>query len=375
MEHMFVPGDQVPGDAPEVLAEILARLAVPGGLSPCELDALMVGLERVSRQVEAAGLAVVARAERTQHFASDGHRNVTSWQVALANCSRGTALSRTRAAHLVARAPVVGERLAAGWVGIEQVMALGRLAANPRCGNRLFDDDEAWIPQLLDLAASLPLTDFRLVVDRWEQLAEFATGHRQRSAAQRRADALVAVFHAAVGDGSPVEVTVNLVVDTDTLERMIEGRPLAPGPRARCETVDGTALPPSVLLSAALAGRVRSVVTDPHGVVTRLGRRRRLFAGAVREAARLQGVVCVWPGCGTSHTQIDHLDPWSRGGPTDPANAAPLCGWHNRWKHDHRYRIRRRGDGRYLVTRPDRTMMWVGTRPEEFRGHSRSPTR
>lgn len=228
---------------------------------------------------------------------------------------------------------MVEERLAAGWVGIEQVRALGRLAANPRCGHHPYDDDETWIPQLLDLASRLPLTDFRLVVDRWEQLAD-ADGTGGERAFRRRgvqlsivgdAAVLTGRFDAAVGDGGPVEVTVNLVV--------------------------ATALPPSVLLSAALAGRVRSVVTDP------------------------QDVVCVGPGGGTSHTQIDHLDPWSRGGPTDPANAAPLCGWHNRWKHDHRYRIRRHGDGRYLVTRPDRTMMWVGTRPEELRGHSRPPTR
>lgn len=400
MEHMFDHQSEL------LLAEILARLDDADGPVAQELDRLLVGLERVARQVEAAVLAVVAHADRGQHFVADGHRSVTSWQQALVNSSRSVALARTRSATVIRRAPEVGLRLASGEVGVEQVRALGRLAANPRCRERLFDHDEAWIPQLLDMAVALPLVDFRLVADRWEQLAdsdgtggdrahrrrslqlsivgdtallkgqfdaatgvvlkeilavfeqaEFTTGDTRLSAGQRRADALVAALRAAVGGSQQVKVTVNLMVDADTMDSLVRQRPVDPGLHARCETLDGTALPPWALLSAALAGRVRTVVTDRLGVVTHLGRRRRLFSGAVREAARLAGIRCVWPGCGMAHTQVDHLDPWSRGGATDTHNAAPLCGWHNRWKHDHRYRITRGCDGSYVISRPDGTRL------------------
>ncbi len=405
MEHTFADrasscASTSPGVC-DLLAEVLARLEPPEGPPPELLDELLRGLEHVARRVEAAVLSVVGAAQRHQHFAAQGHRTVTSWQVAIVNGSRGVALARTRSARVVQRAPEVGSRLAAGEVGIEQVRALARVAANPRCGDRLFDTDEHWIPQLLHMAAALPLTDFRLVVDRWEQLAdtdgtggerahrsrhvqlsivgdtavlkgrfdaatgvllkaildvfeqaEFSSGHPGRTPAQRRADALVAVFHHAVGGADAVKVTVNLVLDVDNLGRMLAGEPLNPGPSARCDTIDGWAVPPPVLLSAALAGRVRSVVTDRRGVVIQMGRRRRLFTGAVREAARLQGVRCVWPGCGVAFTEVDHMVGWFDGGHTDAHNAAPLCDWHNRWRFEHRYSVRRDDHGRFRIEPP-----------------------
>lgn len=401
MEHTFADTAPTSHGVCDLLAEVLSRLEPPGGPPPEHLDELLRSLEHVARRVEAAVLSVVGAAQRHQHFATRGHRNVTSWQVAVTNGSRGVALARTRSARVVQCAPEVGRRLATGQVGIEQVRALARVAANPRCGDRLFDTDEDWIPQLLDMAAALPLTDFRLVVDRWEQLAdtdgtggerahrerkvqlsivgdtavlkgcfdaatgvllkaildvfeqaELASGDSGRTAAQRRADALVAVFHHAVGGDEAVKVTVNLVLDADNLDRMLAGEALNPGPSARCETVDGWALPPPVLLSAALAGRVRSVVTDRRGVVIQMGRRRRLFTGAARDAARLQGVRCVWPGCGVAFTEVDHMVGWCDGGRTDAHNAAPLCDWHNRWRFEHRYSVRRDERGRFHIEPP-----------------------
>ena len=398
MEHMF--------DTPELLAHLLARLHDPGGPPPDDLEMLLTGLEQVSRQVEAAVLSVVSAADRTRRFQADGHRTVTAWQQAVVNCGRTTAVARTRSARLAQRAPQVAERLAAGTVGVEQVRALARLSANRRCAERLFDEGEAWIPQLLDYAEAMPLADFRLVLDRWEQLAdddgsgldqarrrrhvhlsivgdvavlkgqfdaatglvlkeilamfenaEFATeaqsGDISRSAAQRRADAMVALFHQAVGGSQNVAVQVNLVVDADNLEHMLRREPLNPAPGARCDTIDGIAVSPSTAMSAALAGRVRAVVMDRRGVVVALGRRQRLFTGAVRDAARLQGLHCVWPGCASPFSEIDHLVGWSHGGETDPHNAAALCGYHNRWKFDHRYSIERIDRGRYRVRRPD----------------------
>lgn len=398
MEHTF--------DTAELLAQLLARVHDPGGLPPDDLEGLLTGLELVSRRVEAAMLCVVSAADRMRRFQADGHRNVTSWQQAVVNCARTTAVARTRSARLAQRAPQVAERLAAGAIGVEQVRALARLSANRRCAERLFDEGEAWIPQLLDYAASMPLADFRLVLDRWEQLAdddgsgldqarrrrhvhlsivgdvavlkgqfdaatglvlkqilavfenaEFTTqaqsGDISRTAGQRRADAMVALFHQAIGGPQNVSVVVNLVVDADNLDHMLRHEPLNPGPGARCDTVDGIAVSPTAIMSAALAGRVRAVVMDGRGVVIALGRRQRLFTGAVRDAARLQGLACVWPGCGSPFSQIDHVVGWSHGGETDPHNAVALCGHHNRWKFDHRYSIERVERGRYRVRRPD----------------------
>ena len=123
------------------------------------------------------------------------------------------------------------------------------------------------------------------------------------------------------------------------------------------ETSDGTPVDPDDLLAAALCGNVRRVVLDDTGRVIDLGRRSRLFRGAAREAVLLMGNRCAWPGCGLhmSGIQIDHNDEWQRNnGATNPANGGPLCPRHNRFKHDHKVRVRRDATGWHFY-RPDGT--------------------
>lgn len=168
-----------------------------------------------------------------------------------------------------------------------------------------------------------------------------------RTNCQRRADALAAVFRAAatapVDRGAPVPV-VNLIIDQTTFEpRLTElatGRStrrdaaevLASG---RCETIDGQPVHPDDVIAAAMIGVVRRVVYDSGGTVINFGRKQRLFAGATREAAQLQVARCGHAGClrPVQQCEIDHVVPWSHGGPTDLDNARPTCAKHNRWRN------------------------------------------
>lgn len=69
----------------------------------------------------------------------------------------------------------------------------------------------------------------------------------------------------------------------------------------------------------------------------------------------LQGLRCIWPGCGQHHhLQIDHADPHSAGGATNQDNADLACGHHNRFKH-HGYTTRRAPNGTWHIYRPDGT--------------------
>ena len=69
----------------------------------------------------------------------------------------------------------------------------------------------------------------------------------------------------------------------------------------------------------------------------------------------LQGLRCIWPGCGQHHhLQIDHADPHSAGGATNQDNADLACGHHNRFKH-HGYTTRRAPNGTWHTYRPDGT--------------------
>jgi hypothetical protein len=189
----------------------------------------------------------------------------------------------------------------------------------------------------------------------------------ERTNGQRRFDALKAIFERAASappGARPPEPVVNVVVDQPQYEawlaRLSEEQPDAPLPdpaevdRRRCETIDGVPLDPADVVMASLIGHVRRVVMNRAGVVIEMGRKSRLFTGSAREAAKLQGTRCLWPGCGRPRTQIDHSTDWAHRGPTDPANAGPGCGRHNRFKN-RGYTVWRDERGRWHTYRPDGT--------------------
>ncbi len=190
-----------------------------------------------------------------------------------------------------------------------------------------------------------------------------------RSETQRFFDALWAVFQAAAtGEGSVRVPTVNIVCDQATFEEHLAHAAGGAAPRPadpnatgrRCETPDGVPVDPRDAVVAALLGYVRRVVTDSAGVVVDAGRRRRVFTGALREVVWIQGTQCLWPGCGLPGRQQDHTVGWAhQHGTTDPANAGPVCGHHNRWK-TRGYATWRDDDGVWHVGRPDGTEL---TRP------------
>jgi hypothetical protein len=176
-----------------------------------------------------------------------------------------------------------------------------------------------------------------------------------RTAKQRRYDALVAIFLKAAGADGTVRLTplVNIVTNEETLNQVITNYYGHPDPAQTteppttqrmwlCQTVAGAPVSPSDLLLAALLGQIRRVVVDSVGRVIDLGRRSRLFTGATREAVLLSGDRCCWPGCGRPGPQIDHLKPWACAtGETNSLNGAPLCGAHNRHKHNNTTTITR----------------------------------
>ena len=156
-----------------------------------------------------------------------------------------------------------------------------------------------------------------------------------RSAAQRRFDALLAIFTAAAGSGAigRVDPLVNIIVDHATFDHHLarlagaDPDPIDPATvdERRCETSTGVQLDPDDMLAAALTGHVRRVVFDTAGVVIDLGRRSRLFTGHSRDAVLLGDRWCLWPGCDqrSGRCQTDHTQPWAGNGPTSPDNAGP----------------------------------------------------
>ena len=213
--------------------------------------------------------------------------------------------------------------------------------------------------------------DWEATIAQWGEKA--STVLMPRTDAQRRWDALRQVFLAAAStaaDAQRPEPVLNIVMDAVTFETTLARMRLiglqAKGPMRRldeipldqwrCETTSGVLVDPVGAVVAALHGHVRRVVFDSAGNVIDLGRRRRLFTGAAREAVRLQATRCIWPGCNipAGRCQSDHLKDWHDTGPTRPDNGAPLCGRHNRWK-TRGYRVWRDPNGHWHTQRPDGT--------------------
>lgn len=225
--------------------------------------------------------------------------------------------------------------------------------------------------------------------DQAVRLAEFgadAAGQPfARTGAQRRFDALAEIFRRAAnsadGTGKRIAVTVNLVADERTYTETLVAHGLAPessldvvvdpGPRGRrCETDTGTPIHPDDVLAATIHGHVRRVIYDGAGVVINLGRRRRLFTGGARDAAKLSARRCTRPGCTvlSEFAQVDHLHEHGKGGATDTVNGDPECGGHNRDKNRGFSTVRDRM-GRVIHYRPDGTAMAAAGQPTPLPGH------
>lgn len=385
-------------------------------------------LECQLRRCEAEMIEVLDRADRAGVFALDGHRGLRGWAGASVRWSEAELRDRCRTVRLVRDVPEVLDELRYGRIGVGQVREIARLRANPRCGDRVVEaaamliefaeqlpfvefrvvarrweslNDEdgahrsheaahagrrvatAQLDHTFHLVAQFGAVQGAAIAEvleaferaefdaEWDELRsrlgdEATPSMLTRTAVQRRADAVHAIFMAAasapVGAQRP-EPVVNIVVDLQTFEEhiaaLVEDRPPrapAPGDFARrCETDTGVQVDPFAAVAAAVVGFVRRVVMDSAGVVIDMGRRQRLFRGSARVAALLQGRRCSWPGCGrTRRIQVDHVADWQHRGPTSPWNAGPECEPHNLFK-TRGYRVHRDEHGHWHHYRPDGT--------------------
>ncbi len=193
-------------------------------------------------------------------------------------------------------------------------------------------------------------------------------GLMERSHAQRRFDALLRIFHLAAdgpnGDGGGPAVTVDITIDQTTfehqLEQMLGGHPdpIAPSQAThrRCQDGRGHLVDPRAVVAASLVAQVRRKVLAADGVVLDMGRRQRLFTGALREAVLSSASYCTYIGCRIPGHQCeaDHLVPYALGGHTSAVNGGPGCRHHNPWKNNGS-RTRRDAKGRWHTYRPDGT--------------------
>ncbi|MGD9997185.1 MAG: HNH endonuclease signature motif containing protein [Ilumatobacteraceae bacterium] len=214
--------------------------------------------------------------------------------------------------------------------------------------------------------------------DARDRHGDLASAHDlPRTGRQRAWDALLRIFLDAAStpaDAQPPEPVLHVAgdvhtvtdvlaalvahLDSDTLSSggvVVPDRPHDPA-HARCATVTGVQLPRSAILDALLFGRLRRVVFDGAGVPVDVGRRRRFFTDAMRDALAVHTSRCVYVGCEQPlhRLQTDHLHSHAHGGATATHNGSLLCGHHNRIKN-HGFTVWRDPGGLWHTYRPDGT--------------------
>jgi hypothetical protein len=144
-----------------------------------------------------------------------------------------------------------------------------------------------------------------------------------RTPAQRRADALVEMARraAAMPAGSRLpEPLFTVLVGYETFAGRV------------CELADGSVVAPGSLVRWFDRAWVERVVFDSPDRIRNVGARRRVFTGAARRAVQVRDGECFHQFCDVpaGDCEVDHVQPWSEGGPTVEDNGRAACGFHNR---------------------------------------------
>lgn len=175
-----------------------------------------------------------------------------------------------------------------------------------------------------------------------------------RTAAQRRADALVELVAKAVetgaagamtGTGLPPTLLVR--VDLATLAGLDSSAGSAPRVLAPAELDWGGPIMRNTLERIGCTAQIVRLVTDGPSRVLDLGRAKRLAAPAQQLALAARDRGCTFPGCDRppGWTDVHHFERWTAGGQTDLADLGLFCRFHHRLLHEGGWALRRTGDG------------------------------
>jgi hypothetical protein len=154
-----------------------------------------------------------------------------------------------------------------------------------------------------------------------------SAGDLSRTPGQRRADALVEMAtrsRSTTAEGRRPAPLFTVLVDYPTA---LCGR--------ICELAQGTVVPPGSLLPWLDQAYFERVVFEPDRRVE-VSATARLFTGATRRAIELRDRECTHPFCDVpaASCQVDHITPYTAGGPTTQENGRLLCGFHNRLRNE-----------------------------------------
>lgn len=220
-------------------------------------------------------------------------------------------------------------------------MWFGRMVLDPVSGTTVANELE----RLADLLFEADWAEATERLSRTPLVPELS-----RTPNQRRADAMVMMARRSAsrpaGAAKP-GATFCVHMDWDTaygaLCELEDGQPLPP--REALSWLDGADVvrvtrTPGGPIALSHATRIHQVTPEGLGQAVSDARDRkecpptdRVFTGATRRAIEIRDRQCSHPYCDrpARYCQIDHIQPYSQGGPTTQANGRCLCSFHNRW--------------------------------------------
>jgi hypothetical protein len=115
---------------------------------------------------------------------------------------------------------------------------------------------------------------------------------------------------------------------------------------ATCQLAAGTNITPGQAARWLDQSMIERIVFDGPDRVLSVGHHRH-FTGALRRAIEVRDRTCQHPYCNepAEQCQIDHIEPWARGGRTTQANGKLRCSFHNRHREPEHIR-RKRSNGK-----------------------------
>jgi hypothetical protein len=147
---------------------VLPSLEEISALGDAELEACLVELEHARRVVEAAMVDVVDVADRRRVWATDGHRGVRNWLIALTDVSPAEASRRCQLMRAMRDLDELRDALRSGEIGVCQARELARVHANPRVRARMRRAET----RLVTAARRRCFDDFHRATVRWTAAAD-----------------------------------------------------------------------------------------------------------------------------------------------------------------------------------------------------------
>ena len=258
------------------------------------------------------------------------------------------------------------EEMLCGWAttlpnrDLKMVLDVWRMHADPdresRTAAERFDARALHLSSLLDgvgrLDGTLDPEGLALVREAIRLYARPAEAET-RTAAQRRADALVTIARMAIERFTPApgerrrKPKVIATIDYDDLARGRSGGTID-------TDHDRIAAPAESIRRMACDCNVHRYIANPLGTVIDYGRAQRVVTDSLFDTLMIRDHGCRWAGCGIPAGGCDahHATHWLDHGETEPDNLILLCWYHHHLLHEQHWSIEPLGGGHFTLHDP-----------------------